>query len=329
VIVGPPGSGKTTLLKHITLMLLAHGKSHHARIRVPRKLPILLFLRDHVAAIHASVGKEKPDFTLVEALHDHLKRWEQPDPPAGWVKRRLDNGRCLVLLDGLDEVADPQVRKEVVNWVQTQMAAFRENRFLITSRPFGFRDNPLSGVAMLEARPFTLEQVERFIHKWYLANEIMSKQKDDEGVRMRARADAKGLLQQLYSNPTLLALTVNPLLLTMIAIVHRYGGGGKLPEKRVSLYADICKVFLGKRQEAKGQQLELKPEQMQLVLEPLAFYMMNSGIRDITPVQANAIIKEPLGLVNAHISVANFLKLVENVRGLLLKGKTEPIALPT
>src|ERR1700682_2128016 len=105
----------------------------------------------------------------------------------------------------------------------------------------------------------------------------------------------------------------------MIAIVHRYGGGGKLPEKRVSLYADICKVFLGKRQEAKGQQLELKPEQMQLVLEPLAYYMMQSGIRDITLEQVSTIIQEPLGLVNAQLSGADFLKLVENVSGLLLE----------
>ena len=227
-----------------------------------------------------------------------------------------------MLLDGLDEIADLEVRKEVSNWVQTQMVAFRENRFIITSRPFGFRDNPLSGVTLLEARHFTPEQVERFVHKWYLANEIMSKQKEDEGVRMRARADAKELLQQLYSNPALLALTVNPLLLTMIAIVHRYGGGGKLPEKRVSLYADICKVFLGKRQEARGQQLELKPEQMQLVLEPLAYHMMNSDIRDITPAEAYRIIKEPLGLVNTKLSVAEFLKLVENVSGLLLERET-------
>jgi len=319
VIIGPPGSGKTTLLKHITLSLVAPGKRLNDRISIPRKLPILLFLRDHANTIHINANKDKHGFTLIEALHDHLKRWEQPDPPAGWVKRQLDGGRCLVLLDGLDEVADPQVRKEVVDWVQKQMVAFQDNRFIITSRPFGFRDNPLTGVAMLEARPFTLEQVEQFVHKWYLANEIMSKQKNDEGVHMRARADAKGLLQQLYNNPTLLALTVNPLLLTMIAIVHRYGGGGKLPEKRVSLYTDICKVFLGKRQEAKGQQLELKPEQMQLVLEPLAFYMMQQGIRDITPAQACAVVEEPLGLVNAQISSADFLKLVENVSGLLLE----------
>src|SRR5713226_4054278 len=102
VIIGPPGSGKTTLLKHIALTLVAPAKRLHRQTNVPRKLPILLFLRDHASAIYASAKKDKSDFGLVEALHDHLKRQGEPDPPAGWVKRQLDSGRCLVLLDGLD-----------------------------------------------------------------------------------------------------------------------------------------------------------------------------------------------------------------------------------
>ena len=252
VVIGPPGSGKTTLLKHITLTLVARRKQHR-QARIPHKLPIMLFLRDHAGAIHDNASKEVPNFTLIDALHDHLKRWEQPEPPVGWVKRQLVRGRCLVLLDGLDEVAEPQIRGEVGNWIQTQMAAYKQNRFIVTSRPFGFRSNPLTRVAVLEVCPFTSEQVEQFIHKWYLADEIMRKRKDDAGVHMRARAEARELLQQLYNTPALLDLTVNPLLLIMIAIVHRYGGGGKLPEKRVALYADICRVFLGKRQEARGR----------------------------------------------------------------------------
>jgi len=109
VIVDPPGSGKTTLLKHITLCLLARRKGQHGyRLKIPHKLPIVLFLRDHAEKI----GGEQ-SCSLVDALHDHLKQWDQPLPPPGWV----NGGRCLVMLDGLDEVADLQVRQEVVNWV--------------------------------------------------------------------------------------------------------------------------------------------------------------------------------------------------------------------
>ena len=60
-IVGPPGSGKTTLLKHLALSLAAR--------KAPiRYTPVLLFLRDHAAAIpgvhvvHGSAGD-----------HDHVK----------------------------------------------------------------------------------------------------------------------------------------------------------------------------------------------------------------------------------------------------------------
>ncbi|MGI9060689.1 MAG: NACHT domain-containing protein, partial [Ktedonobacteraceae bacterium] len=176
-------------------------------------------------------------------------------------------------------MADPHARQKVVDWVERQMTSWRGNRFLITSRPFGYSSNPLPNVAVLEVRPFTTEQVERFVHQWYLAIEIMSKLKDDPGVRMRASNDADALLQRLRTTPEIFDLTVNPLLLTMIATVHRYGG--ELPGNRCALYAEMCEVFLGKRQQARGQSLEFTPVQTQAVLAPLAAHMMSQGIRDI------------------------------------------------
>ena len=317
VILGPPGSGKTTLLKHMALCLVAHRRPWHRHEypRTPYKLPIVLFLRDHVDAL-----KEGGSYSLVDALHDHLKKWEQPLPPPNWVKNQLTSGRCLVMLDGLDEVAESQVRQEAVNWVQRQMVAYPRNRFIITSRPFGYRSHPLSGVTILEVRSFTPQQVERFVHNWYLANEIMSKQKDDPGVHMRAKAGAKDLLQRLRNIPTLYALAVNPLLLTMITTVHRFRGS--LPGKRIALYAEIFEVFLGKRQEARGQTLELLPAQMQLVLQPLAYHLMRKGERDISLDEAQTVIAQSLAYVSAQLSPKAFLQLVEHTSGLLLERES-------
>ncbi len=314
VIIGPPGSGKATLLKHITLTLVSHRKLRNqpSHARIPHKLPILLYLRDHLTAL-----KEQSKFSLVDALYDHLKKWEQSTPPQGWVEQQLKKGRCIVMLDGLDEVADPEARQSVVIWVERQMKAYPLNRFIITSRPFGYLGNPLSGVAVLEVRPFTIQQVELFIHKWYLANEIMSKRRDDLGVRMRARAEANGLLQQLRSTPALFDLTGNPLLLTMIATIHLYGG--ELSGNRVALYSEICEVFLGKRQKVRGQELELTPAQMQLVLEPLAYHLMVNGTSDIALDEVRTVLKKPLTRVSPQMTPETFLQLVENVSGLLLE----------
>ena len=122
------------------------------------------------------------------------------------------------------------------------------NRFLVSSRPNGYRDNPLSGFTVLQVLPFSRKQIEQFVRNWYLANELVAYQKDDRSVRMEAKRRAEELLARFRDTPTLQELVVNPLLLTLMPTVHRYRS--ELPDRRVELYAEICDVFLGKRQQA-------------------------------------------------------------------------------
>src|SRR5207248_5959508 len=93
----------------------------------------------------------QPDSTLIEAIETSLQR--HCPSPEGWVAQQLSKGRSLVLLDGLDEVADTSQRRRLTAWVDQQMRDFGSNRFILTSRPFGYRSNPLSGVAVMEVRP--------------------------------------------------------------------------------------------------------------------------------------------------------------------------------
>ncbi len=90
---------------------------------------------------------------------------------------------------------------------------------------------------------FNNTQVKKFVYNWYLATTILSYAKDDPGLRQEAEQKAHDLLDRLRKNPVLHELTVNPLLLTMIAMVHSYRDA--LPGRRVELYAEICDVLLG------------------------------------------------------------------------------------
>jgi energy-coupling factor transporter ATP-binding protein EcfA2 len=313
VIVGAPGSGKTTLLKHLALTFVSQKKrrSLSRSLRHAYRLPFLLFLREHTKDIHTN-----QNFSLIDAIQNTLSRWDR-SVPEGWVRRQLNKDTCLILLDGLDEVADVTRREEVVKWVQQQMQTYASNRFLVSSRPFGYRSNPLSGVMLLEVRPFTFEQIRRFVQNWYRANEIMSSQKDDPGVYMRARNDAQDLVRRIQQTPALSALAVNPLLLTMIATIHRYRS--TLPGKRVELYAEICEVFLGKRQQARGLHVDLRPAQCVSVLQPLAYIMMTQNRRDIPARESQEAIKDALKLVSNQMAPKEFLQMVENMSGLLLE----------
>ncbi|HEV7892302.1 MAG TPA: NACHT domain-containing protein [Pyrinomonadaceae bacterium] len=314
-VIGPPGCGKTTLLQHVAVTLAANRQRRH---RVRGHTPILLFLRDHVGKI---LREQTPSLgRLVQDYFGDMQLFPTLRTPHGWFERTLEGGRCMVLLDGLDEVADADERRAVSAWVDKQIANYPRCRFVLTARPQGYAAAPLQRAHVLEVQPFNASQVRRFVENWYLANEVVaSGGREDEGVRGRARKDAEDLLRRLRATPSLDALTVNPLLLTMIAMVHRYHGA--LPGSRVELYAEICEVLLGRWRQSRGVQDPLKTGQKLVVLRPLAAHMMESKVRDVTAEDAASVIAGPLKLVGVTADEApkKFLSELESGSGLLLE----------
>jgi hypothetical protein len=142
----------------------------------PSYVPVFLLLRDYAEAI----ASEKPP-TLAE-LATAQEANEKLDPPQGWFEQELSRGKCIVFLDGLDEVGDLETRGRVGRWVDKQMGHYGSNRFLITSRPYGYKASLLSQTTVLEVQPFGIEQIAHFVNSWYLATELHSSSKDDPGV---------------------------------------------------------------------------------------------------------------------------------------------------
>jgi hypothetical protein len=204
--------------------------------------------------------------------------------------------------------------------VEHQVEFLGANRFVVSSRPNGYRDNPLSGFTVLQVLPFNRDQVERFVRNWYFANEVVAHQKNDPGVRMEANKGAEDLLVRLRRTPTLQDLAVNPLLLTLIATVHRYRS--QLPGRRVELFAEICDVFLGKRQLAKGLELDLTPAQKVRVLRVLAYEMMCREVREIKTLEAAELVAPVLRLVMQNCEPETFLRMIEDSSALLVQKES-------
>jgi energy-coupling factor transporter ATP-binding protein EcfA2 len=309
-IIGAPGCGKTTLLQHIALIF---ASKQHRRYKMSADIPLLFFLRQLMQKIVA-----EKTINLADLAQAHFTA-KNIEPPAGWFAKQLNSGKCLVLLDGLDEVADLEQRQKVSEWVDEQVVKYPRCQFVITSRPQGYLTAPVERANVLEVQPFNSEQVKKFIHAWYLANEVTSfGHKIDDGIRYRARDAAEDLIKRLRGLPALSDLTVNPLLLTMIAMVHRYRG--QLPGRRVELYAEICDVLLGHWRQARGIQDSLTAAQKRVALQPLAASMMQNKKRDIRLEEIKAVIAEPLQLVNRE-SVKDFLEDVQASSGLFLESE--------
>ena len=271
-LVGQPGSGKTTLL--------AHAARRSARTplfarRGTKRVPLVLALREHAAAIAADPSV--PLTTLARAAAAGV-----PGPePAGWWERQLSRGRCLVLLDGLDEVARAEDRTVVADWAERQAAAYPGSHFVLTSRPGG-----LDAAAAARARvirPLSAEQVRLFVERWSLAAERHATGARggaaQRATEARARDSAGRLLTLLRDHRALRELSGNPLLLTMIATAYRYRGA--LPGSRADLYGEIGRVLLSRRTQPGDRPELLAWPAKQALLAALAFQMMREHVSEL------------------------------------------------
>ncbi|MGH3914083.1 MAG: NACHT domain-containing protein, partial [Pseudonocardiaceae bacterium] len=274
---------------------------------------ILLYLRDHVTAIASN-----PDIALPDLVRGTLGRYGA-DEPEGWFEQRLDEGDCLVLLDGLDEVARPEDRRAVAGWVECQIRQYPKNDYVITSRPQGYLTARIDGAAVLQVRSFTEEQVTRFVQSWYVAVERLSTGATEEDVRLKAQSEADDLLQRLKGAAGLYDLTVNPLLLTMIATVHRYRGA--LPGSRVDLYGEICQVMLWRRHEAIRIPVVPDGDKKEALLRRLAFAMMRRQVRDLPRADVLAEIGPALRRISRNLTAEEFLSTIGS-NGLLIERES-------
>lgn len=317
-ILGPPGSGKTTLLGHLTLVYAKKAQHEYHRQAPADLIPIFLSLRDHREEL---AELEPPNLADLLGQQERIQRIQ---PPQYWFKNRLQKGRCLVMLDGLDEVADDKERRAVARWVSQQIDHYPRSRFILTSRPFGYRSAKIRGIGtILEVRPFSLHQVNQFIESWYLQHEILRRLgRNDAGVQQRAHDKAEDLRSRIMDYKPLRDMAINPLLLTMIAAVH--DNRGVLPGRRVELYEEICNVLLARRQEAKkitDEQLSVMNKRRMLQL--LALALMQAKTRSFVSQDVKLFIAQRLAAMGWEGSTGDFLERAEKQSGLLIQREAD------
>lgn len=141
VLLGGPGSGKTTLLQY--LLLRFAGAEAQSRLGLKEeRLPIYLPLERLVRTKRPLTAEELPALCLGPHLAD--------DCPPDFFHKRLEEGRCILLLDGLDEVTTDQQRREVADQINHFVSRYHLNRFVVTARPTGYSGVALAGFNQLD-----------------------------------------------------------------------------------------------------------------------------------------------------------------------------------
>lgn len=317
-ILGAPGSGKTTLMRHVALMY-ALRTPHRLHPKAPQYLPVLLYLRDICKVI-----VNDPDVKLATIITDWASNLLETLPlnlPPGWFADQLRRNQCLVMLDGLDEVANTEDRQTVSRWVDRQMQNYPDTPFILTSRPLGYQEAQLQkNIQVLEVQPLTEQQIETFVWNWYAVTERKRRAAEDDVIAQEeAHKQAKGLLAEIKKQPNLSELVSNPLLLTLTA--KTYQQKQRIPLKKVELYQTICRVMLGDRQEWKGLVSQLSCQDKLSILQPFALSLMRRETRSFKLAEAESIFTEHLGKLHNSPSTAEFLKQLQAVDALIAKER--------
>jgi formylglycine-generating enzyme required for sulfatase activity/calcineurin-like phosphoesterase family protein len=287
VILGDPGSGKTTLLKYILVMLI-EGRGGEKLGLDTNPVPFFAPLRE----------LKDPD---MEDFFDFMYRvngQEKFSITKEDFKNLLQAGRGIVLLDGLDEVADEKTRIKTCKWIDDARKILVNTPFIITSRFAGYLgDSRLeSGVLELSILDFSPDEVEAFLVRWFETVEMALHPGDDneEHWRLKGREEALKLVKNINDSEHIRKLAVNPLMLQIIALI-RFDRGTKLPERRVELYNECVNVLLEKWDIARGLDSILNAQQSRFLLQPIALWLHEKEERRSAPLEEIiGRIKEPL-----------------------------------
>lgn len=215
MLLGLPGSGKTTFCKNVALHYL-EDKSEGELI------PIYLELKKIIEEDEKGSNSSIIISAVIKEFTTSISNSEKI------LQAFLEQGRCLILLDGLDEVrkADSHL---VINSINNLVKHYPKNRYILTCR-IAANDYVFPNFKIVEIASFGREQVDFFVKNWF---------KND---RLHDRATF--FLKNLRANPSLEELSKTPLLLTMLCIV--FEKGYDIYKNRFELYEEAINIFLEK-----------------------------------------------------------------------------------
>jgi hypothetical protein len=282
LIVGAPGSGKTTFL-HMIAAMAARDRRGDA---CPggetwskqylgldeswgRRLPVFVRLSRVADELRAKSGPEHPDdrTRLLRAIEA-----EYPGPTRERWETALRSGEAALLLDGLDEVADPKLRGRLWNVFRDAVTEWRETPVVVTSRPFGTKAVLELGFEAAEVEPFDAKEIDEFTRRWVAA---LHRLPWEAPLGAEAEAYRRLLRDAILERREIRRLAANPVMLTCLCVVH-HNEKKALPEGRGQVYKAVITWLIKARSPLRAEQ-GYSDELARKAFRALALALMGPG----------------------------------------------------
>lgn len=286
---GAPGQGKSTLAQYVCQV-------HRARYL--NKADYLDSLPDE----HRATSFRLPIKVDLRDLSDFLegKPYRGKNPPVGEASRTLETFLAtlisvqsgglqfetddlvqslqampvLLFLDGLDEVADLEVRSKLVSTTTRALSRLSDNnvdiQVVVTSRPNLFAKSAQFGkeFTRVSLAPLGRDTIKSYAEKWTVARNLNEK-RTQEVLR---------ILVQKLNLAHIRELTKNPMQLTiLLSLIHSIGHS--LPDVRTELYREYVSLFMAREAEKSDVVLQYR-NLLSDIVEYLAWTLQASAEAD-------------------------------------------------
>lgn len=257
-VAADAGCGKTTFCRYLVGGLISAPPNTGNLPVTPFLIPAREIVEDEPAA----------PFSIFAAIARRAERQHSLILSEQAVRHAFQDGRPLLLIDGLDEVRNERALTTLRERVDSLCAVYTRAHVLITGRSWAIDRAGLAGFEKYELLQLSPEELTSFLHRWF--RHVYA------GEPGKAEQLTDDLLEGLRGQRDLLDLVTIPMFATLLALV--YPDRKELPRRA----GDLRELFLrqllerwplGREQTFAG----LSPTQMRYSVEELAYLLLKEG----------------------------------------------------
>lgn len=231
VLIGAAGLGKSTTLNYI----FCKYEEMYGAFALKIKIDLKEYAHD--------IGDEKRDllWCIASEFRKKIKRAKMTFyDTERLLTSYLENGKCLLILDALDEIPTQTIRNKVRDAIGNFCELYFLNRFIISTREAGYLKNRFDDSFLhVKINEFDKKQIEQYSRNWYCS---YYEQKEFEEFWKKFEEEVeRARCHSLITNPIVLILAL------IIFDIEK-----NLPNKRVEFYKKCIETFLTVREDRKA-----------------------------------------------------------------------------